>query len=382
MVRAKLKGVNKVRKRLADGTIREYYYHRATGVALPGKPGDPAFLAAMVEAEKIAPKDVGNVNALIRDYLLSLTFEKKAASTQREYKRMLTELEVKFGKLPIRALESPRVRGVFLDYQEEVGRDRPREADNRLSVLSAVFSYAARKGRIKDNPLAGFERIYSGDRSEMIWTASDIAAFMAAAPLELQQAMILALHTGQRYGDLIRLRWSDFKGETISLKQNKTKSRVTIHVSQALRRMLDGMDRRGPYILTRDDGRPWFTEGNDKELGKQWSAHMVACGLRPEGYGELSKAAKAEHLRFNDLRGTAVTLLSEAGNGIPQICAVTGHTLQSATRILEKYLAMTPALSKAAILAFENSPATAFANRLQTGPQGAGPLSHKAQGDQ
>lgn len=259
MVKAKIKGVNTVRKRLADGTVRAYYYHRATGAALPGKPGDPAFLAAMVEAEKIAPKDVGNVNALIRDYLLSLTFEKKAASTQREYKRMLTELEVKFGKLPIRALESPRVRGVFLDYQEEIGRDRPREADNRLSVLSAVFTYAARKGRIKDNPLAGFERIYSGDRSEMIWTASDIAAFMAAAPLELQQAMILALHTGQRYGDLIRLRWSDYAGETISFKQNKTKAPVTIHVSQALRRMLDGMDRRGLYILTRDDGRPWFT---------------------------------------------------------------------------------------------------------------------------
>ena len=54
MVRAKIKGVNTVRKRLADGTVRTYHYHRATGAALPGKPGDPAFLAAMVEAERIA----------------------------------------------------------------------------------------------------------------------------------------------------------------------------------------------------------------------------------------------------------------------------------------------------------------------------------------
>lgn len=84
MVSAKIKGVNTVRKRLADGTIREYHYHRATGAPLPGKPGDPAFMAAMVEAEKIATKDVGNVNALIREYLLSLTFERKASSTQRE----------------------------------------------------------------------------------------------------------------------------------------------------------------------------------------------------------------------------------------------------------------------------------------------------------
>lgn len=382
MVKAKINGVNTVRKRLADGTLREYYYHRATGTRLPGQPGDPQFMAAIVEADRVEPKDVGNVNALIRDYLLSLTFERKADSTQREYKRMLTELEAKFGKLAIKALESPRVRGVFLEYQEEIGRDRPREADNRLTVLSGVFAYAARKGRIKDNPLTGFERIYSADRSDMIWTASDIKTFMADAPLELQEAMILALHTGQRYGDLIRLRWSDYTGEHVSLKQNKTKARVTIHASTALRRMLDGMERRGPYILTRADCRPWFTEKNDKELGKQWSAHMVACDLRPDGYGELSKAAKAKHLRFNDLRGTAVTLLSEAGNGIPQICSVTGHTLQSATRILEKYLAMTPALSKAAIIAFENSPATQFANRLQTGAQEADHPKKKMKGDQ
>lgn len=366
MVKAKIKGVNTVRKRLADGSVALYYYHRETGTRLPGLPGEPAFLAAFTEAERIQPKDVGNVNALIREYLQSVKFAKRRNSTQREYKRMLLEIEKRFGKLPVRALESPRVRGVFTDYQEEIGRDRPREADNRLSVLSAVLTYAAGKGRIKENPLKGFERIYDVDRSEMIWTAGDVATFMHSAPLELQQAMILAIHTGQRYGDLIRLRWSDYTGEQVSLKQSKTKARVTIHASAALRRMLDGIERRGPYILTRENGRPWFTEKDDKAMGKDWSAHMIASGLRPANYSELTKIEKRAYLRFNDLRGTAVTLLSEAGNGIPQICAVTGHTLQSATRILEKYLAMTPALSRAAILAFENSPATAFANRLQT----------------
>ena len=48
------------------------------------------------------------------------------------------------------------------------------------------------------------------------------------------------------------------------------------------------------------------------------------------------------------------------------IASITGHTLQSATRILEKYLARTAALSEAAILMFENAAATAFANQLQT----------------
>ncbi|MDO5613621.1 MAG: tyrosine-type recombinase/integrase [Paracoccus sp. (in: a-proteobacteria)] len=380
MAKKKIPGVNTSRKRLADGTVREYFYHRATGEPLPGTYGSAEFLAAYVEAEKVKPKDVGNINALIRDYLQSLKFEKKRDSTQREYKRMLLEIEKRFGKLPVKALESPRIRGVFIEYQEEIGRDRPREADNRLSVLSAVLTHAASKGNIRENPLKGFERIYDADRSEMIWTDGDVATFMQAAPLELQQAMILAIHTGQRYGDLIRLRWADYDGTNVSLKQNKTKARVTIHASTTLRLMLDSMERRGPYILTRDDGRPWFTEKNDKEMGKQWAAHMVACGLRPTNFAELAKTVQREYLRFNDLRGTAVTLLSEAGNGIPQICGVTGHTLESATRIIAKYLAMTPALSKAAIVAFENSPATAFANRLQTVVRGTAQPNQKVKG--
>jgi integrase len=250
------------------------------------------------------------------------------------------------------------VRGVFFDYQERIARDTPREADNRLTVLSAVFSYAARKGKIGRNPLERFERMHRGDRSEYIWTEAPITQFMENAPVELQRAMILAMHTGQRYGDLIRLRWSDYDGLKIQLRQNKSKKRVSVPCTKALKRMLDTIPRVGRYILTRDDDRPWFTERDDKALSKAWAAHMKACGLY--------HVDKSEKLELRDLRGTAVTLLSEAGCEVPQIVSITGHTLQSAHRILEKYLARTEALSQAAIHHFENATATAFANQLQT----------------
>ena len=358
MVSIRLKGINTVRKRLADGTIKTFHYHRASGKALPGEPGSADFLAAYQEAECIAPRDTGTVGGLIRDYLASLKFAKRRASTQREYKRMATRLEERFGTMPVAALAAPRVIGKFIDYQEEIGRDRPREADNRLTVLSAVFSYAKGKGRIARNPLEGFERIYDGDRSELIWTEAEVRKFMADAPVELQRALILAIHTGQRYGDLVRLRWADYDGATIFLKQSKTSRRVAVKATTTLRAMLDKMERRGPFILTRPDGRPWHTEKDDKALGKEWTAHMKACGLYPED--------KAERLHFNDLRGTSVTLLSEAGCTVQQVAAITGHTLESVTRILEKYLARTKALSDAAILKFQNAKATRFANRLQT----------------
>ncbi len=80
--------------------------------------------------------------------------------------------------------------------------------------------------------------------------------------------------------------------------------------------------------------------------------------MSPADYAHLPKAKKSEDLRFNYLRSTAATLLAEARDSVPQIYAVIGLTLQSATRILGKYLARTSVRSSVAILAFENSTAT------------------------
>jgi integrase len=46
------------------------------------------------------------------------------------------------------------------------------------------------------------------------------------APIKLQRALILALHSGQRRGDLLRLPWSDYNGSTIILRQSKARRHV------------------------------------------------------------------------------------------------------------------------------------------------------------
>ena len=60
-------------------------------------------------------------------------------------------------------------------------------------------------------------------------------------------------------------------------------------------------------------------------------------------------------------------MLAQAGCTIPEIVSITRRTMESTTKILEKYLARTQSLSDATILKFENATATDFANRLQTG---------------
>lgn len=357
MVRARLKGVNRVKKRLSDGSTAVYYYHRATGRRLEGAPDSPSFLMAYGEAEKILrDRHKGTFSGLVRNFTLSPEFGKRADSTQKEYRRMLTKVEQEFGDMPLAALEDPRVRQDFMSWRAKVSRDSgDREADNRLSVISAMLSWAMQNGLIFSNHVSGFKRLHSVDRSEMLWLPEHISAFMGVAPMELQRALILALHTGQRQGDLLSLSWNNYDGDTISLRQGKTGRRVEIPCTTALRSMLDSLDRNSALILTTRTGRPFKA----RYFKAQWEA--------------ASKAAGIAELHFHVLRGTAITMLAEAGCTHPEIASITSHSLKTAATILDRYMARTRVLATGAMTKFENAKSTDFANRLQTTPAVAKP---------
>ncbi|MGH6866569.1 MAG: helix-turn-helix domain-containing protein [Methyloceanibacter sp.] len=88
-----------------------------------------------------------------------------------------------------------------------------------------------------------------------------------------------------------------------------------------------------------------------------------------------AEAAKAlpevADLYFHDTRGTAITLLAEAGASVPEIAAITGHSYRTINSILEKYLPRTRELALTAMAKLENSGRTDFANCLQTGSSAA-----------
>ncbi|AXS39230.1 site-specific integrase [Breoghania sp. L-A4] len=349
-MRVRLKGINTVTKRRADGTKAVYRYHRATGHPLPGEPGSPEFLAAIHEAEKIGlDRHAGTVIGLIRDFTLSPEFDNRADSTKREYRRILTKVEAEFGDMPIAVLNDPRVRREFLEWRAKLARSSGlREADNRLSIISAMLSWAKENGHVDHNHVIGFKRLYKANRSEAIWLPQHIKAFCEDAPVDLQRALILALHTGQRQGDLLRLSWTNFDGRCLDIRQSKTGARVVVPCTKALKAMLDSLPRDSVVILTTKTGRPW-TAYNFRHA---WKAAADKAGITG--------------LHFHDLRGTAVTMLAEAGCTLPEIAAITGHSLRTVSTILEKYLALTRPLAEQAIARLENKNETAFANQLQT----------------
>lgn len=76
-------------------------------------------------------------------------------------------------------------------------------------------------------------------------------------------------------------------------------------------------------------------------------------GLGQQGAARWCSAIKDLH--FHDLRGTAVTMLAEAGCSNAEIAAITGHSMQHVETILTKYVSLTRDLAQSAMAKLENA---------------------------
>ena len=350
----RIKGLNRVTAKLADGSEAVYWYHRASGKRLPGEYGSPEFVAALSEAQAAKPdRTDGTLAGLIRKFEGTAKWRKLRESTQKEYRRIFTFWDGKFGTVPYRALEAKLFRQKVLEWHDDFSAAKPREADNRVTILARVLSWGAKDGPLTVNILDGFERAYESDRSEKIWLPHHVEAFLAVASPEMQLAMMLALHTGQRQADIRRMAWSNYDGEKITIRQGKGKRLVTIPCTAALKATLDSMKRRGALILTTKTGRAF----EKRYFGRQWEAAFTAARINDD-------------LHFHDIRGTTVTMLFEAGCTVAEAASITGHTLRTAQEILDRYLARTSSLATAAIVKFENRMEQERAKRPAKGHDG------------
>jgi len=343
-VRVRLKGINLVKKRLADGTRRTYWYAWKGGPPLCGEPGTPEFVASYNAAilHKVAPLR-GTLLNVLQQYQASEDFRGLADSTRRGYVALILLIEKRFGDFPLSALTDRRSRGIFMGWRDQLAASAGRrQADYAWTVLARVLSWGFNRGIVAANPCERGGRLYrGGGRAEKIWTATDEAGFLERAPPHLHLALLLALWTGQRQGDLLRLPWSGYDGKHIRLRQSKTGTRVVIPVGGPLKIKLDAAPKRSTIILTNSDGKPWTSDGFRASWGK-------AC-----------KAAGVVGVTFNDLRGTAVTRLALAECTEAEIATITGHSLRGVRAILDThYLSRDPALGESAIRKLEKGTKT------------------------
>jgi integrase len=336
-MRINAKGLHYTVAKLADGTTKTYWYAWRGGPRLNGEYGSPEFIASYTAAcATKVPAPEGRLLALTQAYQQSQDFLALRERTRSDYVKQIAKIEQRFGDAPNKALADPRTRGIFLDWRDELALRSKRQADYAWTVLARVLSWAKDRGKITVNPCERGGRVYHGTRVDFVWSVEDEAAFLEHAPAQLHLPLLLALWTGQRQGDLLRLPWSAYDGTHIRLKQSKTGARVVLPVGAPLKAALDVATKYGPLILTNSLRRPWTSHGF------QASWHVAA------------RKAGIVGVTFHDLRGTAVTRLAVVGCSEAEIATITGHSLRDVRSILDaNYLHRDAALAESAIRKLE-----------------------------
>lgn len=333
-----------------------YRYYREPGskrVRLEGEPGTTKFAKSYETASN--PKKVNSATCakLLSDYFGSVEFNRKAERTKKDYLQNRKLIEVKWSHVEIRALEDKRIRGKFIEWHlqliEEIGA---RQADLVLATMRVVLSYGIYSSILSHNHLLGFKSAYRSDRSDKIWTKDDVEAFMRDAPRDFQLAVILALNTGRRESDLIRLTWQDYDGETIAVMNQKSgrKGKFKARCTAALRTGLDA------YKLSLKDvsGNSRVPAPNETILttptGKAWTQKHFCTK-----FAKAKNGVGLTELHFHDLRGTAITVLAERSCTHAEIASISGHAQKHIEKVLDTYMPITRATNEAATAKMEES---------------------------
>ncbi|WP_454718816.1 tyrosine-type recombinase/integrase [Caulobacter segnis] len=308
------KGVWFQPKTLKDGARVHYgYYGRGAGSIALGRRGTPAFDSALAKLGgrglAVAP---GTLSNLIGRYRASREFSRLRAVTKKDYRGKLDLIQARFGSLTIAEINAQTFAEKIFAWRDEQATT-PRQADYGIQVLKLLLSWSCRRGYIEVNRAARVERLQRSRRGGRSWSPAQIQAFLDAAPPHMQLAMSLALETGQRQGDLLRLCWSAIADGVVQLMQSKTGVVVAIPVSVELQSALDrNSSSRSGRILVKADGRPWDSRGN---------------GFRG-AWREVCNAAGVSGVTFHDLRGTFITRKLAAGWTPVEVAMCTGHALR------------------------------------------------------
>lgn len=345
-MKADMKGVHRVRKTLADGSKRTYYYAWRGGPRMETDVKDSrAFMVEWLRHTRDRAPDPSKasddmvLSDVVKLYVASADFTGLKPRTQQDYKAALDRIEAKFFNMPIEALEEKGARSTIRRWRDSTMGDRPRTADITMAVFNKLLNFAKDEELVTRNPLDALGKLSEGSRRDIIWTDEQMKAFAASAPPHLVQAMILAKWTGQRQGDLLKLTWAAYDGQYLRLQQGKAGrgkqgKRVKILVAEELRTMLDKMRAAQRALAQHSDPKKRKPEPVTiltTERGTPWQSGFKAS------WSTAVKDAKITGVTFHDFRGTFITLAHRAGASIAEIAEASGHDEKECERVIRQH---------------------------------------------
>jgi integrase len=209
----------------------------------------------------------------------------------------------RIGDLQVADLNRPRVEKI-LDLH------RPGQARIALSVLRALVALAIRNGDRDDDPTLRIKRPKLTGDGWHTWTEEEIAQFEARHPIgsKARLAFALALYTGQRSADLIRMGRQHVRDNRINVAQQKTQTRLWVPLHPHLLAIIEATPSEHLTFIVSDHGKPFASAQSFGYRMRTWAREAGLSGCPLHG-----------------LRKACCRRLAEAGCPVNDIAAISGH---------------------------------------------------------
>jgi integrase len=247
----------------------------------------------------------GTVSAAIVGYISSPSFRSLSKNTQSDRAGVLEKFRQEHGDKGVATLQRHHVERMLAK------KPTPATALHLFTALKELMGYAVRIGLRKDDPTQGVKRPKYDARSGLYaWTEADIEKFEARHPVGTRErlAMALGLFTGQRRSDVMRMGWQHVRQGTITVRQQKTGTELTLPLHPTLMSILNSTPRTQLTFLVSSLDLPFSKPGFSNFFRK-------ACRA----------AGLPEKATFHGLRKAAARRLAEAGCSASLIASITGH---------------------------------------------------------
>jgi integrase len=298
---------------------RRYYYFRRPGVKPIRLPdfGTPEFEIAYQKALHADAPEIGagrtlpgTVNAAVVSYYKSLAFRELAQSSQYMRRSYLERFREKHGDSRL-ATMPPEFIVKMMNLME------PFSARNWFKCVRALMQHAVATGLCKVDPTQGVKLPKAKSDGIHAWSEAEISQYEAQHALGTKPrlALALALYTGQRRGDLVRMGRQHVRNGVIEVRQDKTKTVLQIPLHGVLLAIMESMPSEHLTFLTTKTGKSYAPN----DLSDEFRGWCDAAGL--------------PHCSIHGLRKAAARRLAEAGCSAHEIAAITGHkTLKEVER--------------------------------------------------
>ena len=261
----------------------------------------------------------GSLAAMFSAYRRDEAYTRKSATTRRSYDFNMARLEAWAGDRIPMAITTPDCLHFYRALRDGRGK---RTASLTMSVLRLTMRWGRRKGFPNNDPAASLDMEGTGGDGRL-WSDAAITAAVAFFDSEMRFSLGTAITLngwlGQREGDLIGLRRSQYRNGTIVLTPNKTRGTTAKkvylpvgdvpHLARRLGDELDRLDQRdgadtlerldGTIIVNEETGRPYTGNNFRNHMARMRRVLGAAALLEWRTRQDISPQRAVELLRGN-----------------------------------------------------------------------------------